>query len=269
MPRCAAKSSRTGLKCKHQAKDGEIYCAAHLKGDTGSQLTGARTNSDNNANTNTNTNTKSDNTKSLNTQDEGDSQDTNSNSNTARTGDVREEQEEEINFVLRAPVDKEAMDVEEENTRDPKKRKAIKINRKRVDEREIGGGAKRNLNEMEELEYLRNENKILFDMVKSLTKHIRNLKVVQSVVTGKKPRKRSVTDKMVIKEAKWMFYNDHKDDADIQTEIKTRITSSGLPASVAPWQFVKYGTDIKFDRLPQDEKNMIIEKARRQMCAKI
>jgi hypothetical protein len=247
MPRCAAKSSRTGLKCKHQAKDGEIYCTTHLKGDTGSQLTEGNT---------------TNNTKSNKSGGGDESNDTNSHINSARLAE-QEGEVEDINFMLRAPDAN--MDIE--NAPELKKRKTIKINRKRDDD--IGVLKNRNLNESEELEYLRNENKILFDMVKSLTKHIRNLKVVQSVVTGKKPRKRSVTDKMILKEAKWMFYNDHKEDADIQTEIKTRIASSGLPSSVAPWQFVKFGTDVKFDRLSQDEKNMVMEKAKRNMCARV
>jgi hypothetical protein len=34
MPRCAATSVKTGKKCKHNAKDGEIYCTSHIKINT-------------------------------------------------------------------------------------------------------------------------------------------------------------------------------------------------------------------------------------------
>lgn len=39
MPRCAATSSKTGKKCKHNAKAGEIYCASHLNMNKGSPVT--------------------------------------------------------------------------------------------------------------------------------------------------------------------------------------------------------------------------------------
>jgi len=109
--------------------------------------------------------------------------------------------------------------------------------------------------------------------VSDLQEMMASIMVGKFKTTGTKPKK--ITEKMLLRKAKFMFYHDNKTHADILGEIVPRLERAGLLfkrkivvdgvekfKDIVPWQMVKEGTDSLFETLPDESKELYIEKAR-------
>lgn len=202
MPRCNAKSAKTGLRCKNNAKPGQCFCINHI--------------------TNTNTTT------------------TQNTSNNGQDTDIAQSQMEDINFVLQMPFKDPMVTVP-----------IIEQNNDKI--------TTHHHNNNEDIQALREEIKVLTQIVQQL------VNVIHQNTQGTKfktPKIVKKTPKTALIQAKWEFYNQHKEDTDIITDLQARMLNAGLPVSngCKPWQFIKYATDWKFDQMSDNDKNNYISR---------
>jgi hypothetical protein len=102
---------------------------------------------------------------------------------------------------------------------------------------------------------------------------------MESMIIGKGKKQtvkpKQITEKGLLRKAKFMFYHDNKTHKDILGEIVPRLESAGLLfkrksvvegvevfKDVIPWQMVKEGTDALFETLPDESRDLYLEKAR-------
>jgi hypothetical protein len=114
-----------------------------------------------------------------------------------------------------------------------------------------------------------------------LTSQVSDLQeLIAGMEIGKAGKKHSakpkqVTEKGILRKAKFMFYHENKTRADILGEIVPRLESAGLLfkrksvvegvevfKDVIPWQMVKEGTDALFESLPDESRDLYMAKAR-------
>lgn len=144
-------------------------------------------------------------------------------------------------------------------------KKATKGKKKPVTEDEEGDDSSDHDSDAAETAYLRDENKILFDLVKNMVKRFQKLQRLYAKHTGESVKiRRKVTEASKIKEAKRMFYQKHKlDDQVVEELAKTypNLNEGPYAPGNIPWQYVYNVTSCMFDGLPLVERNEWINKA--------
>lgn len=148
-----------------------------------------------------------------------------------------------INFALQVPIDKPIVEQQDKN---------LAISKLRQEPIECRNN---------ELIMLRAENASLMKLVKQLLSYIHNPDNKGKIVGEKKPK--NLTQKGILNKAKWMFYNEHKNDVDILEPIQERLNSVGV--TVIPWQYVRLMTDQKFMSMSHDTMHQYLDRVR-SMC---
>jgi len=88
------------------------------------------------------------------------------------------------------------------------------------------------------------------------------------------PKKRNMTPAGANRSARWIFYNEHKTDADILASVRgglikgnmlvkkaTVISGVVVEKEIIPYTLVKVATDMKFDKLTAEEQEAYILEA--------
>jgi hypothetical protein len=79
------------------------------------------------------------------------------------------------------------------------------------------------------------------------------------VSTAKKPR--NVTEKGILKKAKQIYYQEMKEDDEVQNKLKARHGRTIKP-SFKDWRLIAEVTDEMFEKLSDSQKNEYLEQAR-------
>jgi hypothetical protein len=79
------------------------------------------------------------------------------------------------------------------------------------------------------------------------------------VSTAKKPR--NVTEKGILKKAKQIYYQEMKEDDEVQNKLKARHGRTIKP-SFKDWRMIAEVTDEMFEKLPESQKNEYLKRAR-------
>lgn len=77
-------------------------------------------------------------------------------------------------------------------------------------------------------------------------------------VPFKKPRNLTMAGKL--KKAKWIFYNENKNNESIFIELKAKLQAAGWVGDKVPWLLKKEYTDAVFDTFDDTNKKVYIDK---------
>jgi hypothetical protein len=67
----------------------------------------------------------------------------------------------------------------------------------------------------------------------------------------------------VARKAKSLFYHASKEDDDIISPLHIKLSSIGIDLDKLPWQLVRQHCDAEFDRLPEEDQEVWLERARK------
>jgi len=110
------------------------------------------------------------------------------------------------------------------------------------------------------------------DILADVTARLLNLEVQKKILASKK---RLVSPKNIETTALRIFYHDHKNNETMLAEVRQRLASAQLlfstknNATHIPWTIIKRVTDAEFAKLPQDQKDVYIARARQAIADKM